>query len=318
LDHHHRGEQTMSIRVVTVFGGTGFLGRRVVRHLRERDFFIRIASRHPDRGRQLFGCDDPRFQSIEANIHDEKSITEALAGAYGVVNAVSLYVEHRRETFHSVHVEAAQRIAAQAHRAQVERLVLVSGIGADTHSQSLYIRKRGEGEVAVKGAFANATLIRPALMFGPDDAFLTTILELLRRLPIYPLFGRGLTRLQPAYVEDVAEAIARVLQQSEIQPTIFECGGPRVYSYEELLRTVAREAGLNRTLIPVPFAAWQALAWVTELLPSPAVTRNQVELMLVDTVSSPEMPGFGELGISPRSVEDMLRELLHHKGRIQE
>jgi uncharacterized protein YbjT (DUF2867 family) len=114
-------------------------------------------------------------------------------------------------------------------------------------------------------------------MFGPDDAFLTTILELLRRLPIHPLFGHGLTRLQPGYVEDVAKAIARVLQQSERQPTIFECGGPRVYSYEELLRTVAREAGLKRTLIPVPFAAWQALAWVAELLPSPPVTRNQVD-----------------------------------------
>jgi hypothetical protein len=111
------------------------------------------------------------------------------------------------------------------------------------------------------------------------------------------------------------------LQQSERHPTIFECGGPRVYSYEELLRTVAREAGLNRTLIPVPFAAWHALAWVAELLPSPPVTRNQVELMRADTALSPDMPGFGELGISPRSVEDMLRELLQNegpKGRIQE
>jgi uncharacterized protein YbjT (DUF2867 family) len=313
-EHHHRGEQIMSIRVVTVFGGTGFLGRRVVRHLRERGFFIRIASRHPDRGRQLFGCGDALLQPIEANIHDEKSVTEALAGAYGVVNAVSLYVEHGRETFHSVHVEAARRIAAQAHRAQVERLAHVSGIGADTHSQSLYIRKRGEGEVAVRDAFGNATLIRPAVMFGPDDAFLTTILGLLRRLPIYPLFGRGLTRLQPAYVEDVAEAIATTLQRAERHPMTFECGGPRVYSYQELLRTVAREAGLSRTLSPVPFAAWHALAWVAELLPSPPFARNQVELMQVDTVSSPEMPGFGELGISPRSVEDMLRELLRNES----
>jgi hypothetical protein len=136
---------------------------------------------------------------------------------------------------------------------------------------------------AVRGAFANATLIRPAVMLGPDDAFLTTILKLLRRLPVYPLFGRGLTRLQPAYVEDVAEAIARALEQSERHPTTFECGGPRVYSYKELLITVAREAGLSRTFVPVPFAAWQALGWVAELLPSPPLTRNQVELMRVDT-----------------------------------
>jgi uncharacterized protein YbjT (DUF2867 family) len=178
-------------RIVAVFGGTGFLGRRVVRHLRKREFSVRIVSRHPDRGHGLFGLDDPQLQSVEANIHDERSVADALAGAYGVVNAVSLYVEHGQETFHSVHVESAQRVAAQAHRAGVERLAHVSGIGADAASPSLYIRKRGEGELAVRAAFADALLIRPAVMFGPDDSFLTTILKLLGRLPIYPMFGRG-------------------------------------------------------------------------------------------------------------------------------
>ena len=291
-------------RTVAVFGGTGFLGRRVVRHLRKREFSVRIASRHPDRGHRLFGLDDPQLQSVEANIQDERSVADALAGAYGVVNAVSLYVEHGQETFHSVHVESAQRVAAQAHRAGVERLAHVSGIGADAASPSLYIRKRGEG------AFADALLIRPAVMFGPDDSFLTTILKLLGRLPIYPMFGRGLTRLQPAYVEDVAEAIARALQRTEMHAITFECGGPRVYSYEELLRAVAHEASLKPILIPLPFAAWHALAWFAEMLPSPPVTRNQVELMQADNVSSPEMSGFGELGISPHSVEEILQEIL--------
>jgi hypothetical protein len=120
------------------------------------------------------------------------------------MNAVSLYVERGRDTFHSVHVESAQRLAIQAHRAGVQQLVHVSGIGADASSPSLYIRKRGEGELAVLAAFADATLLRPAVMFGPDDSFLTAMLDLLRRLPIYPMFGRGRTRLQPAYVEDVA------------------------------------------------------------------------------------------------------------------
>jgi uncharacterized protein YbjT (DUF2867 family) len=116
----------MNDRTVTVFGGTGFLGSRVVRHLRNRGFSVRIASRHPDRGHRLFALDDPQLQSVEANIHDERSVADALAGAYGVVNAVSLYVEHGHQTFHSVHVESAQRVAAQAHRAGVERLAHVS------------------------------------------------------------------------------------------------------------------------------------------------------------------------------------------------
>jgi uncharacterized protein YbjT (DUF2867 family) len=143
-----------------------------------------------------------------------------------------------------------------------------------------------------------------------DDAFLTAILRLLRQLPIYPMFGRGLTRLQPAYVEDVAEAIGRTLQRAETPSTIFEFGGPRVYSYEELLGAIAHQAGLAPRLIPIPFAVWNALAWASEILPNPLLTRNQVELMQIDTVSSPEMPGFVKLGISPHSVEAILQKML--------
>jgi putative NADH-flavin reductase len=135
-------------RTVTVLGGTGFLGRRIVWHLRSRGFHVRIASRHPDRGHRLFGPDDAQHQSVGASIHDERSVADALAGAYGVVNAVSLYVEHGQETFHSVHVESAQRVAAQARRAGVDRLVHISGIGADAASQSRYIRKRSQDDVA--------------------------------------------------------------------------------------------------------------------------------------------------------------------------
>ena len=302
----------MNDRVVTVFGGTGFLGRRVVRRLSKHGFSVRVASRHPGRCRTLFGHDDPLLRPIQADVHDERSVTDALAGAYAVVNAVSLYVEHGHETFHSVHVESAERVAVQAFRAGIKQFAHVSGIGANPGSLSLYIRKRGEGELAVRAAFADALIIRPAVMFGPDDAFLTTILKLLNQLPIYPMFGRGRTRLQPAYVEDVAEAIARALQPLGRDPMTFECGGPCVYSYEEILRAVAHEANIQPILIPIPFAAWHALAWIAELLPSPPITRNQVELMQIDNVSSRDMPGFGKLGISPRSIEEILQEILGH------
>jgi uncharacterized protein YbjT (DUF2867 family) len=300
----------MTIRVVSVLGGTGFLGRRIVRHLCKRDFSVRVASRHPERCQELFGTDDPHICSVRANVRDEQSIADALAGAQAVVNAVSLYLERGNETFHSVHVEAAGQVAVQAQRAGIEQLVHVSGIGADPRSRSLYIRKRGEGELAVRAAFPNAIIIRPAVLFGPDDGLLTTILKLLQRLPIYPMFGSGLTRLQPAYVEDVAEAIVRAVQRTEIEPITFECGGPRVYTYEQLLKTIAREAALKPILIPVPLAAWQALAWIAETMPRPPITRNQVELMQVDNVSSSKMPGFRELGISPHTVEETLREIL--------
>jgi NADH dehydrogenase len=295
-------------RIVVVFGGTGFLGRRIVRHLRQRAFPVRVASRHPHRSRELFGADDGALRSIEADIHDERSIAQALIDAYGVVNAVSLYVERRRETFQSVHVEAARRVAAKAQHAGVERLVHVSGIGSDPASSSLYVRKRGEGELAVRSQFASAVLVRPAVMFGPDDAFLTTILALLRRLPIYPMFGRGLTKLQPVYVEDVGQAVAAIMQGARTEPT-FEFGGPQVYSYEELLRAVAREAGLKPILMPVPFAAWRVLTMISDMLPNPPLTRNQVELMQLDNVQSPVLPGLDELGVARHSVEDIVRSM---------
>jgi uncharacterized protein YbjT (DUF2867 family) len=301
-------------RAIAVFGGTGFLGRRVVRHLRNHNFCVRVASRHPDRGHRVFGGDDPYLQSVQADIREDRSVVDALAGAYGVVNAVSLYVERGQQTFHSIHVESAQRVAALARRAGVQRFVHVSGIGADAASPSLYIRKRSEGELAVRAAFHDAVFVRPAVMFGPDDAFLTTILKLLRRLPIYPMFGRGLTRLQPVYVEDIAEAVTQLVRRPETPSTIFEFGGPCVYSYQQLLRAVEHHAGAAHLLIPIPFSVWHALAWVSELLPQPALTRNQVELMQIDTVTSPGMPGFAELGITPQSVESLLQTLLPTSG----
>ncbi|MBI4276161.1 MAG: complex I NDUFA9 subunit family protein [Rhizobiales bacterium] len=297
-------------RIVTVFGGTGFLGRRVVWHLLKSSFSVRVASRHPERSRKLFDAHDPRLHAIRADIHDDRSIANAMTGAYAAVNAVSLYVEHGRQTFHSVHVEAAQRVAALARRAGVERFAHVSGIGADAASPSSYVRKRGEGEIAVRAAFPGALLLRPSVMFGPDDAFFTTILQLLRRLPAYPMFGRGLTKLQPAFVDDVAEAIVRALQRATMSAVTIECGGPQVYTYEQLLRTIARADHLEPFLVPVPFAAWHALALIAEIIPHPPITRNQVELMQIDNVVSPEAVGFGEFGISPRSVEEILQEIL--------
>jgi uncharacterized protein YbjT (DUF2867 family) len=294
------------ISCVTVFGGTGFVGRRVARHLRGSGAAVRIASRHPRR------AEGDSLEQIAANAHDERSVEAAVVGADGVVNAISLYVEHGRDTFHSVHVEAAARIARAARRAGTKRFVHLSGIGADASSPSPYIRSRGEGEAAVQAAFPGAVIIRAAVMFGPDDAFLTTILRLLRSLPAYPMFGDGRTRLQPAYADDVATAIAEVVRQSKKPYPIYELAGPRVYSYEELLRTIARSAGLRPVLMRMPFAFWGAVAGLAEILPQPPLTRNQVELMQIDTTASENRPGFRALGISPRSLEEELEAMLKH------
>jgi NADH dehydrogenase len=257
-------------QLVTVFGGTGFLGRRIVRHLHDKGFVVRIASRHPT---PITGS-DPRLQHMAADIREGPSMARVIAGAFGVVNAVSLYVERGEETFHAVHVVAAERLADEARKAGVERLVQISGIGADAQSRSPYIRARGRGEQAVRAAFAAATVMRPAVMFGPDDAFLNTLIKLLRRLPVYPMFGRGKTRLQPADVEDVGEAAARVMQRGDREALTVECGGPRVYSYEELLTTIVRAANVRPILMPLPFGVWHALGWLARL--SHRILRQEV------------------------------------------
>src|SRR5262252_1615060 len=309
IPEDHLTERAMSC--VTVFGGTGFVGRRVVRHLRDPGTRVRIVSRHRGPG------NDAAIEQIAADAHDQRSVEAAVAGADGVVNAISLYVEHGSDTFHSVHVESAAKIARAARQAGIRRFVHVSGIGANTASSSLYIRSRGEGEAAVQTAFPGAVIIRPAVMFASDDAFLTTILRLLRSMPAYPIFGDGKTRLQPVYVNDVAAAITQILRQGQKPYPIYELAGPRVYSYEELLRTIAHIAGLRPVLMRLPFAFWSALAGVAEMLPQPPFTRNQVELMKIDTTASKSLPGFRALGISPRSLEDELEAIVRpNKPRV--
>jgi uncharacterized protein YbjT (DUF2867 family) len=298
-------------RLVSVFGGTGFLGRRIVRHLLGRGFAVRVAARRPERIQAVFPSDQPMPLAVAADVHDEAAVAAALLGAYGAVNAVSLYVETGRASFDAVHVDGAARLARHAREAGVERLVHVSGIGADPESEAPYIRARGRGELAVVQAFGAATLVRPAVMFGPDDAFLTRMVKLVRTLPIYPMFSRGQTRLQPVYVDDVAEAIARVLDHSDgADRPCYELGGPRIYTYQELLQSIANEMGTRVRTVPMPFAVWQALARVAEFLPGAPLTRNQIALMRRDNIASDDMPGLSKLSVTPTAVEAIVPEIV--------
>jgi uncharacterized protein YbjT (DUF2867 family) len=294
----HRG-------LITVFGGTGFLGRRIVRHLLDHGFPVRAASRHPERVGSAFRP-DAAPETTKADIHDETTVAAALFGAYGAVNAVSLYVERGRVTFDAVHVEAAARVARLARESGVERLIHVSGIGSDPASSAPYIAARGRGEIAVQQAFPGAILIRPAVMCGPDDAFLTTVVRLLRILPVYPVFGQGETRLQPVYVEDVAEGIARVLSGAEGSVACYEFAGARVYTYKELVRTIANRIRARPRLVPLPFALWRILASAAEFLPGSPLTRNQVALMQRDNIASADCPSLSSLDIAPTEIETLV------------
>lgn len=293
--------------IVTVFGGTGFLGRRIVSSLLDKAVDVRAASRHPHK---ISGGASGKWpsQQIEADILDPSSIAAAVVGSRAVVNAVSLYVERGEQTFERVHVKAATDLATASRDAGAERFVQISGIGSDPQSRSNYIRARGRGEEVVKAAFPGAIVVRPAVMAGPGDTFITTIARLVRLLPIYPLFGDGRTRLQPVHVEDVAEAVSRLAAgQHATSASIFECAGPRIYAYRELVQEIATQLETRIRLVPVPFAMWSMLATAAEFLPAVSLTRNQVDLMRRDNVAAVDLPGLEELGIQSRGIEDVIR-----------
>ena len=292
---------------VSVFGGTGFLGRRLVRRLAAEGMAVRAVVRHPDRARSTLraaGLD--RVRVFGADVRDQAAVAAAVAGADAVVNAVSAYVETGGVTFEAVHEQGAETLARGAAAAGVARFVLVSGIGADPESASPYIRARGRGERVVKQAFPSATVVRPSAMFGPGDALFGTLAHLARLLPVLPLIGGGHTHLQLVYVEDVAEAIAHILADPATAGRTYELAGPAVYTLRELFEITLRLTGRRRLLVPVPFAVAELQARLFELLPSPPLTTGQVDLLKVDNVASGTLPGLRELNVEPKAVEEVV------------
>ena len=302
---------------VTVFGGTGFFGRRLVRRLAGERATVRVAVRHAEQARSVLHADGlERVAVFRADVRDPNSLVAAFAGADAIVNAVSGYVEKRGVTFEAVHVQGAEAVARKAAEAGVARHVLVSGIGADPKSLSPYIRARGRGELVSQQAFPGTTIVRPGAMFGPGDALFGTLADLARLLPMLPLIGGGRTRLQPVYVEDVVAAVCRILVSPETAGQIYELAGPRTYTVRNLVLFTLRLTGKRRLLVTIPFAIADILARLFEFLPSPPLTTSQVDLLKADNVVSGVLPGFRELGIRPEAVEEVVPTYIGRSRRL--
>jgi uncharacterized protein YbjT (DUF2867 family) len=301
---------------VTVFGGSGFLGREIVRRLAADGADVRVAVRHPERA--TFPSEPDTAGTITAtyaDVWDEVTVGPAVAGADAVVNTVGHYVERGRATFEAIHGQGAMHVARAAAAAGVGRLVHISGIGADEKSESAYVRARAAGERLVREAFSQATILRPSVMFGPEDAFFRQLADLARLMPILPLFGTGEVRLQPVYVGDVAQAVAKALTMEAAKGETYELGGPRAYSYKALLELLLRQLGRKRLLMPVPYFAWDFLAALMAPLPRRPISRDQVVLMKQHNVVGPNALSFAALGITPHSVEEILPTYLGRTPR---
>jgi NADH dehydrogenase len=301
------GAFNRSYSQVTVFGGSGFLGRHIVERLASDGAAVRVAVRHPERAAFLTGISTAGLiTTVHADVWDEATVGPAVGTSDAVVNTVGHYVERGRATFEAIHGQGAQHVARASAKAGVKRLVHISGIGADAGSPSAYVRARAIGERLVTEAFPEATILRPSVMFGPHDAFFNQLAALARVMPILPLFGTGAVKLQPVYVGDVAEAVARALATEAASGRIYELGGPRTYTYKALLQLLLRQLGRRRLLMPVPYFAWEVLAAVMAPLPNRPISRDQVVLMKRDNVVGPKALSFAELGLAPSSVEEIL------------
>ena len=303
--------------LVTVFGGSGFVGRHTVRLLARQGFRVRAAVRRPD----LAGHLQPmggvgQIMPVQANLRDAASVRRAVEGADAVVNLVAVLAESGRQSFQTLHVQGARTVAKAAREAGVRSLVHLSALGANPRSPAHYAKSKGKGEAAILAEFANAVILRPSVIFGPEDDFFNRFASMAQGSPIMPLIGGG-ARFQPVYVGDVAAAILASLNGAAKPGGIYELGGPETFTFRQLLKRTMAYAGHPRPLLPVPIWAAKVLAALTKPLPMSwrPLTVDQVRMLKLDsTVSreaSAEHRDLAGLGITaPQSIEAIVPSYL--------
>ncbi len=298
-------------RLITVFGGSGFIGRNLVRDLAAEGARLRVAVRRPNEALFLKPLGDVgQIQIVQANVRNAASVAAAVEGADAVVNLVGILFEAGNQKFAAVQAEGAATVAKAAAEAGVDRLVHLSAIGAGAESSSKYARSKAEGEAGVRAAFPDATILRPSIVFGPDDSFFNRFARLAQISPVLPLIGPD-TRFQPVYVGDVADAILAALTRDDARGKTYDLGGPAVYTFRGLMELMLKETGMKRLLISVPFGLAKIKAAFLQCLPNPLLTVDQVRLLESDNVVADGALTLGDLGVSPTPAEAVLPRYLY-------
>jgi len=297
----------MKTHQIAVLGGPGFIGRYVVKRLAERGKVLVVGSRHAADAKFLkLKGDVGQVGLVNIGIDDEARLPAFLAGKDAVINCVGILSERGAQKFDRIHHAAPARLARLAREAGIERLVHISAIGADPRSTSAYARSKAAGEQAVRDAFPTATILRPSIVFGPEDDFFNRFAAMAMLSPVLPLIGGGETRFQPVYVGDVAEAAVRVLDDPAAAGRTYELGGPKVYTFRALLELMLAEIRRKRWFVDLPFPVATAQAYAMSLLPKPPLTPDQVEMLKRDNVVSSGALTLGTLGIDPVAIEAIL------------
>ncbi|CAN5168491.1 complex I NDUFA9 subunit family protein [soil metagenome] len=294
--------------LVTVFGGSGFVGAQAVRALARAGWRVRVAVRKPGLAGDLRVLGDVgQVQPVRCDVSKAADVAAALKGATAAVNLIGILYESGKRTFETMHVEASRTIAQACAAHDITTLVQISALGADVNAASEYSRTKGEAEAAVRAVIPSAVILRPSIIFGAGDGFLNKFGSMATMSPALPLIGGGETKFQPVHVADVAEAIARAVTRGDTAGRTFELGGPAVWSFKDILTYILRETGRDRLLAPLPFFAAKIIGGFAQLTAlvgiAPVLTRDQVTLLESDDVVSPDSEGLAALGIEPTGLE---------------
>lgn len=295
--------------LITVFGGTGFLGRHIVKRLAKAGYRLRIATRRPNEALFLKTNGTPgQIEIVQANIRDDASTKAALSGADGVVNAVGILFESGKQKFHALQAEGAARIGEAAKAEGIEAMVHISAIGADANSASLYAQSKAAGEAAITAALPQSHILRPSIVVGPEDDFFNRFAAMAMIAPALPLIGGGVTQYQPVSVFDVAAAVEACFAGADAG--IYELGGPDRLSFKQLMEMLLAETGRDRLLVPMPFAAARVIATFAQFMPKPLLTPDQLILLKSDNVVADGARGFDEFGLTPEPIAGLLPSYL--------
>ena len=299
-------------KIVTIFGGTGFAGRHIVRRLAKAGYVVKIATRAAERAYFLRPCGTPgQVVPFACDYNDASSIAGAIDGAAIVINCIGILYEQKRGQFVHAHVDTARALAAAAHKAGVRQFIHISALGCDKGS-SRYAASKREGEKAVLESFPAATILRPSVIFGPEDKFFNMFAELSRYMPALPLIGGGKTRFQPVYVGDIADAVMAAIGHPGTAGRIYELGGAEVMSFRDIYEHLFRATGRRRCLISLPFGIAKIQATFLQMLPHPLLTRDQVESLKTDNVVADDALKFADLGITAKPLDGLLRDYLEY------
>jgi NADH dehydrogenase len=306
----------MRNKVVTVFGGSGFIGRYVVQRLAAQGAIIRVPTRHPEQAihlRPLGAVGQVVLERWSAG--PEAEVERMLAGANATVNLIGVLFEPRAGDFQRLQAELPGAIGRAAAKLGLERVVQISAIGADPGSTSVYARTKAAGEAALRQAFPSATILRPSIVIGPEDGFFNRFARMSQLSPALPLIGGGTTRFQPVYVGDVADAVVAALTREDAPGKTYELAGPAIYSFKQLMGYLLQVTGRRRLLLPLSFKLANLQARVLQHLPEPPLTPDQLELLKRDNVAASGAPGLADLGVQPTPMEVVVPQYLRAYGR---